>query len=158
VADGVADVVGERADGEGELVGGVGVAEEGEDKVSGADVVGEIGEELVAEGVVAEVLDGTAAVSVTVRGLKLGIGEGGVLLEEEGADGLLPGEVDEFFVGLDGVGDAGRGCEEQGQDCYRLEESGAPWKINRVAPKGTVCASPYSTEREQRRKGRRLSK
>jgi hypothetical protein len=155
VADGVADVVGERADGEGELVGGVGVAEEGEDKVSGADVVGEIGEELVAEGVVAEVLDGTAAVGISVRLLKLGIGEAGVLLEEEGADGLLPGEVDELFVGLDGVGDAGRGREEQSQDCYRLEESRAAWERNRGAPGGScfTYAAPTLQSRNREEKG-----
>jgi hypothetical protein len=134
VTDGVADVVGEGADGEGEFVGGVGVAQEAEDEVSGADVVGEVGEELVAEGVVAEVLDGAAAVGVAVRLLNLGVGEGGVLFEEQGADGLLPGEVDELFVGLDGVRDAGRGCEEQGKERYRLGESGSAWERNRVAP------------------------
>jgi hypothetical protein len=61
--------VGEGADGEGKLVGSVGVAEEGEDEVSGAHVVGEIREELVAEGVVAEVLNGAAAVGVAVGDL-----------------------------------------------------------------------------------------
>ena len=105
VADGVADVVGEGADGEGEFVGGLGVAEEAEDEVSGADVVGEVGEEGVAEGVVAEVLNGAAAVGVGVGLLELGFGEGGVVFEEDGADGLLPGEVDQLLVGLDGVGD-----------------------------------------------------
>jgi hypothetical protein len=40
VADGVADVMREGADGEGELVGGVGIADEADDEVSGADVVG----------------------------------------------------------------------------------------------------------------------
>jgi hypothetical protein len=150
VADGVADVVREGADGEGELVGGLGVAEEREDEVSGADVVGEIGEEAVAEGVVAEVLDGAAAVGVTVRLLDLGVGEGGVLLEEDGADGLLPGEVDELFVGLDGVGDGWRGGEEQGQERYRLEESGASWSLNRVTPEcGIVMSVPHFTDRKR---------
>jgi len=50
VADGVANVVREGADGEGQLVGVGGVAEEIDDEVSGADVVGEVGESLVAEG------------------------------------------------------------------------------------------------------------
>ena len=40
VADGVADVVGEGADGEGEFVGVLGVAQKREDEVAGADVVG----------------------------------------------------------------------------------------------------------------------
>ncbi len=87
VADGVADVMRERADGEGELVGGVRVAEEADDEVSGADVVGEVGEEFVAEGVVAEVLDGAAAVGVGVCLLELSFGECGVLLKKNGPDG-----------------------------------------------------------------------
>ena len=94
VTDGVADVVREGTDGEGEFVGGVRVAEEADDEVSGANVVGEVGEETVGEGVVAKILNGRAAVGVGVSLLKLGLGEGGVLLEEDGADGLLPGEVD----------------------------------------------------------------
>ncbi len=86
--------------------------DESEDEVAGADVVGEVGEEGVAEGVVAEVLDGAATVGVGVGLLKLGFGEGGVVLEEDGADGLLPGEVDELLMGLDGVGFS-RGCGEE---------------------------------------------
>ncbi len=126
VTDVVADVVGEGADGEGELVGGVGVAEKTEDEVAGADVVGEVGEEDVAEGVVAEVLDGTAAVGVGVGLLKLGFGEGGVVLEENGADGLLPGEIDELFVGLDGIGDGMGAGEEQGAEgCDAKEDASA---------------------------------
>jgi len=111
VADGVADEVRERADGKGKLVGGLRVADEGEDEVAGADVVGEIGEELVAEGVVAEVLDGAAAVGIAVRGVDLLLGEVGIVLEQDGADGCLPGEVDDLLVGLDGVGDGRRGRE-----------------------------------------------
>ena len=112
VADGVADVMREGADGEGELVGSVRVAEEADDEVSRADVVGEIGEEFVAEGVVAEVLNGAAAVGVGVSLLELSFGEGGVLLEKNRPDGLLPGEIDQFLVALDGVRD-GRRCREE---------------------------------------------
>jgi hypothetical protein len=101
MADGVADVVGEGADGEGKLVRGLGVVQEREDEVAGADVVGEVGEELVAEGVVAEVLNGTAAIGIGVRFLKLGFSKCGEVLEKDGTDGLLPGEVDELLVGLD---------------------------------------------------------
>jgi hypothetical protein len=98
----------EGADGEGELVGGVGVAEEADDEVSGANVVGEVGEEGVAERVVAEVLDGATAIGVGVSLLKLGFGERRVVLEENRPDGLLPCQVDELLVALDRVGD-GRG-------------------------------------------------
>jgi hypothetical protein len=113
VTDGVTDVMRERADGEGELVGAVSVAEEADDKVSGANVMGEVGEEAVAEGVVAEVLDGAATVGVGVSLLELGLGEGGVVLEKDGPDGLLPGQVDQLLVALDGVGDCRRRGEQQ---------------------------------------------
>ena len=116
MADVVADVVGEGADGEGEVIGGLGVADEAEDEVSRADVVGEVGEEGVAEGIVAEVLDGGAAVGVRVSLLELSIGEVGVLLEENWPDGLLPGEVDQLLMGLDGVGDGGSGHQKQAED------------------------------------------
>jgi hypothetical protein len=119
VADGVTDVVREGANGKGKLVGGVGVAEEAKDEVSGADVVGEVGEEGVAEGVIAEVLYGAAAVGVGVGFLELGFGESGIFLEQEGADGLFPREVDQLLVALDGVGDGGRRRKKQSEDSYR---------------------------------------
>ena len=66
--------------------------------------MGEVGEEGVAEGIVAEVLDGGAAVSVGVSLVELGVGEVGEAFEEDGANGVLPGDVDDLFVGLDRVG------------------------------------------------------
>jgi hypothetical protein len=134
VAEAVADVVGERADGEGEFIGGLGVVKEGEDEVAGADVVSEVGEEGVAEGVVAEVLNGAATVGVGVSFLELGFGEGGVVLEEKRTYGLLPGEVDELLMGLDGVGNGGGRREKQRQGRYRFNEYGAAWGGNVVGP------------------------
>jgi len=121
VTEVVTDVVREGADGEGYFIGGLGVVEEREDEVAGADVVGEVGEEPVAEGIVAEVLNGAATVGVGVGFLKLRFCEGGEFFEEEWANGLLPGEVDEGLVGLDRVGDCGDGREEQGQEGGRFE-------------------------------------
>ena len=133
VADDVTDVVRERADGEGELVGGVGIAEEADDEVSRADVVGEVREEGVAEGIVAEVLDGTAAVGVGVGLLELSVGESGIFLEEKGADGLLPSKIDQLLVTLDGVGD-GRGCrQKQSEDSYRFLRNKAVGSWNRLS-------------------------
>jgi hypothetical protein len=153
MADVVADVVGEGADGEGEVIGGLGVADEAEDEVSRADVVGEVGEEGVAEGIVAEVLNGAATVGVGVGFLKLGFGEGGVVLEEDGADGLLPGEVDELLMGLDGVGDGrGRG-EDESKGGYRFEQGGAAWGGNVVSPflRGRVAAITLHSSRGVRK-------
>ncbi len=127
VAYSVSDVMREGADGECELVGGVGVAKEADDKVAGSHVVSEVGEEGVAEGVVAEVLNGGAAVGEGVCLLELGFGEGGVLFEENGPDGLLPGEIDQLLMGLDGVR-YGRGRrEEQSEDRGRFNEVVAAW-------------------------------
>jgi hypothetical protein len=133
VTDGVADVVRERANSEGEFVGSLGVFKKAEDEVSGADVVGEVGEKFIAEGVVAEILDGASAVGVSVGLLELGFGEGGKVLEEDGPNRLLPGKVDEFLVRLDGVGDSWRCCEEQSEKCCRLQESGATVGRNRLS-------------------------
>src|SRR5216683_2405668 len=137
-ADGVADVMREGADGEGELVGGVRVAEEADDEVSGADVVGEVGEEFVAEGVVAEVLDGAAAVGVGVSLLELGFGEGGIVLEKNGPDGLLPGQIDQLLVSLDGVGDGWRCREKQPEGGYCLKEGGAAGGRDRLSSSWSV--------------------
>jgi hypothetical protein len=118
VADGVADVVGEGADGEGELVGIAGVAKEVHHKITGPDVVGEVRVEDVAKGVVADVLDDAAAVGVGAGVFDLGGGEVGVAALEERDDGGVPGEVDELLVGEErvGVGGAVEGkAEEEGE-------------------------------------------
>ena len=87
--------------------------EEREDEVSGADVVGEVREEGVAEGVVAEVLDGAAAIRVGVCLLELSVGDAGVVIEEDGTYGVPPGQIDDHFVGLDRERDAGRGRQDK---------------------------------------------
>jgi hypothetical protein len=131
VTDGVAYVVREGADGEGELIGSLCVVQERENEVAGADVVGEVGEELVAEGIVAEVLNGAAAVGVAVSLLELGFGEGRESLEEERANGLFPGEVDEFLMGLDRIRNSGRRREEQSEEGCRFKQDGAAGGRNR---------------------------
>ncbi len=113
VSYGVAYVVRQRPDSEGEIVGVLGVAEEATNKVAGADVVGEVGEEGVAEGIVTEVLNGTAAVGISASLLELGFGEIGVAFEQDGTDGMLPRDIDDGFVGLYRVRDAGRGCQDE---------------------------------------------
>jgi hypothetical protein len=46
--------------------------------------------------------------------LKLGFSKCGEVLEEDGAYGLFPGEVDELLVGLDGVRDSRGAGEKEG--------------------------------------------
>ena len=113
VAYGVAYVMRQRANGEGEVVDVLGVAEEVANKVAGANVVSEIGEESVTEGIVAEVLDGTAAVGIGSSLLELSLGEVGEAFEQDRADGVLPREIDDGFMGLDRVWDSGRGCQDE---------------------------------------------
>ena len=71
VADVVADVVGERPDGKGKLVGVLGVAKKVNDEVAGADVMGQVGEEGVAERIVADILNDAARIGVGPRLLQL---------------------------------------------------------------------------------------
>ena len=74
--------------------------------------MGEVGEELVAERIIAEVLNGAAAIGVGVSFLKLSFSKSGEVFEKNRANGLLPGEVNELLVGLHGVRDS-RGAGEK---------------------------------------------
>lgn len=125
VAEIVAHIVGESADGEGQFVGGASVAEETTDEVAGADVVHQVAVEGFTERVVADILYGAAAVGVGVGFTKLRGGEIGKAGKQQRTDGGLPGEVDELFVGLKRVGQGGPGCEEERQQSGRLEQRGS---------------------------------
>lgn len=103
MADRVPDVMGERADGECQLVGGVGVANKAEDEIAGADVVGQVAKKVIAEWIVPEVLNGAAAIGEGVRLLNLYGSEFGIAFEQKRPDGLLPGQIDELFVRLHGI-------------------------------------------------------
>ncbi len=94
----VGGVVGECAEGEGEFVDVLCLVEHVADEVSAADVVCEVGEELVAEGVVADVLNETATVSVSVGLDDVVIGRVGVTGDEHGADLFFPKKIDDLFM------------------------------------------------------------
>lgn len=81
----------------------------------------EVGEESIAEGVIAEVLNGASAVGVGVSFLELGFGESRIFFEKERADGVLPCDVDQLLVALDRVGDGGRRQKEEYEKGDRLE-------------------------------------
>ena len=99
----VSNVMGERADGEGKLIGVARVAEEVDDEIPGADIVGEVGERFVAKGVIADVLDDASTVGVGAGMLQLGGGERWIAAEQEGNDGILPGEIDEHLMRQQGI-------------------------------------------------------
>src|SRR5579862_2018464 len=103
MADRIANVVRQGADGEGVFVDVLSVAEQVGDEISGADVVGEVAEELFAEGVIAHVLDRRAAVGVGVRLAQLRLGGIGKAGEQQRTNAVVPCEIDQFFVGEDGI-------------------------------------------------------
>ena len=83
--------------------------------------MGEIGEERIAERVVSEVLNGAATVGIGSGLLELSVGEVGIALEQDRADGMLPRDVNDCFVGLDGVWDAGRSRQEEDEQRKNFE-------------------------------------
>jgi hypothetical protein len=71
VAEGIADVVGQSANGKRQFVSIARVAEKVDNEISGADVVGEIREEPLAEGVIPDVLYDTPSICVSAGALDL---------------------------------------------------------------------------------------
>jgi hypothetical protein len=131
VADGVADVVRERADSEGQLVGVAGISEEIDDEVSRAHVVSEVGERIVAKGVVTDVLNDATAIGVGASVFEIGKSEVGIVAEKKRDDRVSPSEVDELLVSEEGVcGDRARAGEEQQEEQGGEEagwETGCHW-------------------------------
>ena len=118
MTDGVADVMGESTDGEGEFVRGMGVADEAADEVSGPNIMGEIAQERVAEGIIAEVLNRGAPVSIGMGLVNLRFGQIRVAFDQERTNGLLPGKIDYLFMGLERVR-VPRLAKEQEKECER---------------------------------------
>jgi hypothetical protein len=99
MSDGAADVVGQSTDGKGKFVGVSGVSEEVYDKITRTDIMGQIRERSVTEWIVANILNDASCIGVCARVLKLGRGEGGIATKKKRNNGLLPGEIDELFMG-----------------------------------------------------------
>lgn len=118
MTDGVADVMGESTDGEGEFVRVMGVSDETADEISGANIVCQIAQERVAEGIIAEVLNGATPVSVGVGLVNLRFGEARIAFEQERTNGLLPGKIDNLLMALERVGMTGF-TKEQEKECER---------------------------------------
>ena len=74
VTYGIADVVRERADSEGQFIWIPRVAQQAANEIRRSDVVRQIAKKLVAERIVAEILDGRAAVGIGVRLSQFGLG------------------------------------------------------------------------------------
>ena len=124
MADVVADVMGERANGKGKLVGILGVAEEVDDEVAGAHVMGQVGEEGVAEGIVANVLNNAARVGVGPCLFQLFGSDVGITAAQQWRDGALPGQVDQLLVGEKRISPGGTADKQETQ-----KKSGGPEEI-----------------------------
>src|SRR5580700_3129439 len=127
MADRIANVVGERAKREGQLVDVVRFVNQVGDEVAGADVMGEIAEEPVAKGIVARVLDGGSAIGVGASFTKLGGRGVGVAAEKQRLDGRVPRDIDESFVSEKGISVAERG-DQQPQNQNEQEFSRHAWR------------------------------
>jgi len=54
------------------------------------------------------------------------------MLEENGADGLLPGEIDQLLVRLDRIGDGRNSSQEQAEKDKCLDRENTTWCRDRV--------------------------
>jgi len=70
--------------------------------------VEQVGEDRLAEGIVAEILDDASAIRVRTGLAELRGSEVREAPEQERLNGAVPGDVDDLFVGEDGVSSAGR--------------------------------------------------
>ena len=127
MAGDVGGVVGQGSEGEGVLIdvpGFLGFGEHVGNEVSATHVMGQVAEEMVAEGVVADVLDEAAAVGIGVGGAHLVVGRAGKAREEHGAKLRFPEEIDDLLVGQDGVGrGALAGRQETEQNGHAQQDS-----------------------------------
>ena len=112
---GVADVMRKSSDGKRKLIGIAGVAEEIHDKIAGAHVMGKVAERHLAKGVVADVLDDAAAVGVGPGFFQLCLGQVRIAAEQQGNDGVVPGEVDQLLVRKQGIGKRRESANEEQQ-------------------------------------------
>ncbi len=135
VTNRVADVVGERAGGEGEFIGVSGIAEEADDEVPGTDVVSQVREQPVAERIVAHVLDHASGVCIGACSFQIGGGQVWIATEQQRNNRILPGEVDELLMREQGVGVGAplpRKQQQQDQQHPRSQHDCAPLSRRRL--------------------------
>src|ERR1700722_4079600 len=98
----------QSADGKRVLVDGAGVTEKPRDEVAAAYVMGQVAEKLFAEGVVAPVLDGRAAVGIGVSFAQLRLRRAREAGKQHGANRIVPRQVNQFLMGKNRI--AGGTC------------------------------------------------
>ena len=113
VAGDIGSIVGKRAQSEGVFVGVLALLEQFDDEITATDVVHQIAEFHAAKRIVAEVLDHGATVGVTVRFGKLFFRQIRKSLQKKRPKLIGPSEVDNFFVGEDGVSERSAGTQQR---------------------------------------------
>ena len=109
----VGDVVRQRAQSEGVFVEVLRVVKQRLHKGAGANIVRQIAEDLIAERVVADVLNDASAVGVGVglqQVLRRGIRKAG---EQQRLDLLVPQQIDDLFMRQDGIRRTQRRADQQ---------------------------------------------
>ena len=86
----VGDIVRERAQRKGIFIGILAFSQQLQDKVPGADVMGQVAEILVAERVVAQILNDRATIGIGMRFVKLVFGKFRKALQQERPDLARP--------------------------------------------------------------------
>ena len=101
--DRIAQVVRQRPNRKRILVDRLRIAKQPGNEISRANVVREIAEKLFAERVVPHVLDRRPAVRVGMGYAQLLFSRSGESLQQKRPDGIIPRQVNQLFVGQDGV-------------------------------------------------------
>ena len=88
VPDGIAQVMRERSDGEGELIHGAGIAQHGGDEIAASDIMSQIAEVLLAEWIVTDVLNHATPIGVSMGLFQTRFGGPRVALQKKRPDGI----------------------------------------------------------------------
>src|SRR5215472_4582552 len=134
-----------RTDGEGKLIRVVGVPEKADDEVAGAHVVRQVGKVLVAEWIVADVLDNASAVRIRAGLFQLCRRKGWIAAEQQRNDGGVPGKVDQLLVRQHRVAispgsEAGKTEDQRKRNVHAKTHSRVMLDVRKThAPAGSGC-------------------
>src|SRR5215469_5973384 len=139
MSNGVSQVMREGANGKSIFIDGARVAKHPSHKITRTDIVRKVAEELLAKGIVAHVLHGGAAIGIGMRLAQLLLSGTGEFRQQERPDRVVPRQIDQFFMGKNGVssavgGEQGR-SQQQGHSATRCSSKSPlscpdqPWRV-----------------------------
>ena len=91
------------------LVDVSGFVQQRQDKIAAANIVDQIAEEPVSERIIAQVLDQASAVGIAMGHAELVRRRAGILFQQKGLDLIFPEQVNDLFVGQNGIRHANSG-------------------------------------------------